>query len=271
MAQTLAAYTSGHHESVLRSHTWRTAANSAAYLISLIRPDMQILDIGCGPGTITADFAALVPSGTVTGIDMSEDVLEKARAEAFKRGISNIKFEAENVENLVYSDDTFDVAHAHQVLQHVGNPVQALREMRRVVRPGGIVACRDADFGAMTWYPDVPRLADFIALYQKVARHNGGEPDAGRRIHVWAKEAGFDGNMITNSAGTWCFSTKEEVSWWSGMWAERIVKSDFAKQAIGAGLANKEDLRTFSEVWEDWGRRQDAWFVLVHGEIICRV
>ncbi|MCJ1250874.1 hypothetical protein MMC30_008102 [Trapelia coarctata] len=271
MAQSPATYTSGHHASVLRSHTWRTAANSAPYLVPLLRPNMHVLDVGCGPGTITADFSTLVPSGSVVGIDMSEEVLENARAEAIKRGIGNIKFEAEDIEKLRYSDNTFDVAHAHQVLQHVGNPVQALREMQRVVRPDGIVACRDADFGAMTWFPDVPGLSDFIALYQKVARHNGGEPDAGRRIHAWAREAGLKTEKITKTAGTWCFSTKEEVGWWSGMWAERIIKSDFSKQAMGAGLADEEELRRFSEVWKDWGQREDAWFVLVHGEIICRV
>ena len=49
-------YTHGHHESVLRSHRWRTAANSCAYLLPHLRPDMSLLDVGCGPGTITADL-----------------------------------------------------------------------------------------------------------------------------------------------------------------------------------------------------------------------
>ena len=58
-----ATYIHGHHESVLRSHTSRTAANCAGYLLPSLRLHMRILDIGCGPGTITADLAKLVPQG----------------------------------------------------------------------------------------------------------------------------------------------------------------------------------------------------------------
>lgn len=86
MPQESAVYTHGHHESVLRSHTWRTAANSAGYLLDALRPHMRILDIGCGPGTITADLAALVPDGQVTGLEYAPEVLEQARATAADRG-----------------------------------------------------------------------------------------------------------------------------------------------------------------------------------------
>ncbi|WP_234426158.1 class I SAM-dependent methyltransferase, partial [Streptomyces kebangsaanensis] len=157
-----AVYTHGHHESVLRSHTWRTAANSAAYLLGSLEPRMRILDIGCGPGTITADLAELVPDGHVTGVDRAAGVLERARATAGERGLSNVDFAVADVHALEYPDDTFCVVHAHQVLQHVGDPVRALREMRRVTRPGGYVAVRDADYAAMTWYPRVPGLDDWL-------------------------------------------------------------------------------------------------------------
>src|SRR6478609_8621962 len=76
--QETAVYTHGHHESVLRSHTWRTAANSAAYLLGSLKPHMQILDIGCGPGTITADLAELVPDGRVTAVDHAPGILDQA-------------------------------------------------------------------------------------------------------------------------------------------------------------------------------------------------
>ncbi len=192
MPQESAVYTHGHHESVLRSHTWRTAANSAAYLLDSLLPHMQILDIGCGPGTITADLAALVPDGQVTGLEHAPAVLEQARATADARGVDNVRFAVGDVHALDYPDNSFCVTHAHQVLQHVGDPVQALREMRRVTKPGGIVAVRDADYSAMTWYPEVEGMADWQQLYLRVARANGGEPDAGRRLHAWARQAGFD-------------------------------------------------------------------------------
>ena len=158
-------YLHGHHESVLRSHQWRTAENSAAYLLPLLTPDARVLDVGCGPGTITADLAALVPDGHVTGIDAAEGVLDNARAEAEQRGSGNVTFETGNVYQLSYPDDSFDVVHAHQVLQHLSDPVAALAEMRRVCRPGGLVAARDGDYAGMFWFPEDPGMTEWQALY----------------------------------------------------------------------------------------------------------
>lgn len=267
-ARETAVYTHGHHASVLRSHTWRTAENSAAYLLGVLRPDMRILDIGCGPGTITADLAALVPDGRVTGLDREPGILERARAVAGERGLTNVGFAAGDVHALDFPDDTFCVVHAHQVLQHVGDPVRALREMRRVTRPGGFVAVRDSDYAAMTWYPRSPGMDDWLKLYRRVARANGGEPDAGRRLKSWALAAGF--TDVTAGSSTWTFSTAPERAWWSGLWAERTVASDYAARAVEGGHATRERLREVSTAWREWGAREDGWFSVLHGEILCR-
>lgn len=267
-ARETAVYTHGHHESVLRSHTWRTAANSAGYLLGSLEPHMRVLDIGCGPGTITADLAELVPDGHVTGVDRVPGVLERARATAAGRGLGNIGFAVADVHALPYPDGTFCVVHAHQVLQHVGDPVGALREMARVTRPGGLVAARDADYGAMTWFPPAPGLDDWLDLYGRVARGNGGEPDAGRRLRSWALAAGL--TDVTASSGTWTFATAEERAWWSGLWADRTLASAYAERATGGGHATAERLRAVSGAWREWGRREDGWFSVLHGEILCR-
>ncbi|MEU5361963.1 class I SAM-dependent methyltransferase [Streptomyces sp. NPDC005925] len=270
-ARETAVYTHGHHESVLRSHTWRTAANSAAYLLGSIRLHMKILDVGCGPGTITADLAALVPDGHVTGLDREPAVLERARATAAGRGLGNADFAVGDVHALEYPDDTFCVVHAHQVLQHVGDPVAALREMRRVTRPGGYVAVRDADYAAMTWYPEVPGLDGWLDLYRRVARANGGEPDAGRRLRSWALRAGFTGvTDVVATSGTWTFATPEERRWWSGLWADRTLAPAYAARAVGGGHADEDALRRVAESWREWGAREDGWFAVLHGEILGR-
>ncbi|MFE9934405.1 methyltransferase domain-containing protein [Streptomyces sp. NPDC005533] len=268
-ARETAVYTHGHHESVLRSHRWRTAENSAAYLIGELRPGMSVLDVGCGPGTITADLAELVaPGGRVTAVDAAPEVVEQARAHAAERGVSGIEFGTADVHALDFPDDSFDVVHAHQVLQHVGDPVQALREMRRVCRPGGIVAARDADYAAMTWYPATPGLDAWLDLYRRVARANGGEPDAGRRLRAWAREAGF--TEVTASATSWCFATPEEAAWWSSLWADRTTASAYAARATGGGHASASDLAAAAEAWRTWGADADAWFSVLNGEILCR-
>jgi SAM-dependent methyltransferase len=269
MAHETAVYTHGHHESVLRSHTWRTADNSAAYLLGQLEPHLQILDVGCGPGTITADLAERVRPGQVTGVDADPGILEKARDLAASRGLTNLRFATADVHALDYPDDTFDIVHAHQVLQHVGDPVQALREMRRVCRPGGIVAARDVDFGGTVWFPQVLAMDDWSELYCRVTRANGGEPDAGRRLHAWARQAGF--TDIASSSSTWCYATPEERTWWSGLWADRTVASSYAGMCVEGGYATGEELERIAAGWRDWGAHEDGWFTVLHGEILCRV
>ncbi|WP_328751642.1 class I SAM-dependent methyltransferase [Streptomyces sp. NBC_00285] len=266
--QETAVYTHGHHESVLRSHTWRTAANSAAYLLGSLKPHMKILDIGCGPGTITADLAALVPDGHVTAVDRAPGILEQARATAAERGLTNVDFAVADVHALDFPDDTFCVVHAHQVLQHVGDPVQALREMKRVTKRGGYIAVRESDYAAMTWYPASEGLDDWLDLYQRVARANGGEPDAGRRLKSWALRAGL--TDITASSGTWTYSTAAEREWWSGLWADRTLESAYAGRATEGGHATAAQLAAVSDAWREWGKREDGWFCVLHGEILCR-
>ena len=103
-----------------------------------------VLDVGCGPGTITVDLAARVPEGQVTGIDAAAGVLAEARPKPSAAGQANVTFETGDVYRLAFDDATFDVVHAHQVLQHLSDPVAALTEMRRVCRPGGLVAAATA-------------------------------------------------------------------------------------------------------------------------------
>ncbi|WP_243233390.1 class I SAM-dependent methyltransferase [Microbacterium sp. CIAB417] len=262
----MATYTHGHHESVLRSHSNRTIANSAEYLRPFLHPDAALLDVGAGPGTITAEFAEHVARVTATEIGDAE--LELSRREAAARGLTNLDFSVEDAHALSFADDSFDIVHAHQVLQHVADPVAALREMRRVAKPGGVVAARDADYAGFLWFPLIPELDEWLQLYRDAARANGGEPDAGRRLLSWAKAAGFQD--VTATASTWCYATPEERAWWGGMWADRIVESALARQAVDTGLATRSDLARLSAGWREWADAEDGWFLVPHGEIIAR-
>jgi SAM-dependent methyltransferase len=267
-----ATYTHGHHPSVLRSHIWRTAENSAAYLVPQLQPGMKLLDVGCGPGTITADLAALIAPGHVVGLEHAPGILEQAKATAVERGVADrVEFKTGDVHALDFPDDTFDIVHAHQVLQHVGDPVQALREMRRVCKPGGYVAARDGDYSAFFWYPAMPVIDEWDRLYCQVARANGGEPDAGRRLKSWARQAGFAKDRIRATASTWCYNTDAERAWWASSWSERAVKSDFARVAVEGGFATPEDLQRLAQGWLDWAAAEDGWLCIPNGEILCQV
>jgi SAM-dependent methyltransferase len=260
-------YTHGHHDAVLRSHRWRTAANSAAYLLPHLRPGMALLDVGCGPGTLTADLARHVAPGRVRGVDVAPDVIEVARAHVAGLGdVPAVDFDVGDFRELDLG--TFDVVHAHQVLQHLRNPVGTLAAMARLVRPGGLLAVRDSDYPAMFWAPEDPLLERWRALYLAVTRHNGADAAAGRHLPAWARAAGLTG--VTYTTSTWTFTTPEERAWWSGTWAERIQHSTLAEQAVAYGIATPAELADLAAAWHRWGTHPDAVWIVVHGELLVR-
>jgi SAM-dependent methyltransferase len=259
-------YTHGHAESVLRSHRWRTVENSAAYLLPHLRPGVDLLDVGCGPGTITVDLAQRVAPGRVVGIDAAADAIDAARAGATDAGVA-IDLAVGDVYALDHADASFDVVHAHQVLQHLGDPVRALREMRRVCRTDGVVAARDSIYRAFSWYPSFPELDRWLDLYCFVAEANGGEPDAGSHLRAWCLEAGF--SAVEASATAWCFATDEDRAWWGGLWAERITSTALADRAVELGTASRDELAALGEAWRRWAATPEAWFAVLHGEVLA--
>jgi ubiquinone/menaquinone biosynthesis C-methylase UbiE len=253
---------------VLRSHEWRTAENSAAYLLPELHPGDVLLDVGSGPGTITIDLATRVAPGRVVGVDRAAEVVERAAATGAASGAANVSFEVGDVYDLAYDDASFDVVHAHQVLQHLRDPVAALREMRRVLRPGGLLAARDGDYGAFIWAPADPWLDRWNALYHDVTAHNGAEADAGRYLYGWTQAAGF----ATVRAGTsaWTFADEDSRRWWSDTWAERVEASAFAQQAVDYGLSNTAELASIAAAWRAWATRPGAFFAVIHVEVLAR-
>jgi SAM-dependent methyltransferase len=262
----MTSYLHGHHEAVMRSHRSRTAENSAAYLLPVLRPGDRLLDVGSGAGTITCDLAGLVAE--VVAIEPTEAALELTRQEVARRGASKVNCRTADVHRLPFPDDSFDVAHAHQVLQHLSDPVTALREMARVVRPGGYVAARDSDYGGFLWHPDSAALDRWLALYLKLARRAGGEPEAGRWFPAWAAAAGLGEVLITSS--NWCYTTAEDRGGWAGAWADRVVASSFAERALEAGVTTGQ-LDELGDGWREWARSDTGLFLIPHVELLARV
>lgn len=260
-------YPHGHGNAVLRSHRSRTVADSAEYLSPYLAPGKQLLDVGCGPGSITVDFGSRLLPARVTAIDAASDAISIAEAAAAEAGVSNIDFSVADVFNLPFENNSFDIVHAHQVLQYLPDPVAALIEMRRVLKPGGVLAARDADYAAMVWYPPIPELDEWQSLYRDVAIALGGQPDAGRRLLSWAREAGF--TNIEASASVWSYANEQQRQWWGGMWADRILTSGLAEQAVSGGYATRSDLERISQGWGKWTAAHDGWFAVLHGEVIC--
>ena len=267
-------YLHGHHASVLRSHTWRTVENSCPHLIPYLNESsLKILDVGCGPGTISVDLASRVPQGSVLAIDPSADVIDKARKHAEEKGVTNARFEVGDIFNWKDIDGVeegaFDIVHAHQVLQHLQDPLNAMKEMRKLARKGGIVAVRDCDYSAMNHYPPHEGMAKWLDLYRATARSIKCDPDIGKRLHAIAMQAGFPRSDIDASVGAWTFSTPDERAWWCGLWAERSTKSDYKTRVLESGLGTAEDLEKIAQAWKEMEQKEDGWFAVINGEVIA--
>ncbi len=259
-------YTHGHHESVLRAHRWRTVENSAAFLLGDLAPGQRVVDVGCGPGTITEGLARMVAPGATIGVDRDAGVV--AEAAAAHAGRENLRFCVGDAYALPVDDGAADVVLFHQVLQHLADPVAALAEAGRALRPGGLVAARDADYGAFVWAPADGRLDAWRDLYRAVTRANGAQSDAGRHLATWVAEAGFADPRVT--ASTWTFATPEERAWWGGLWAERVTRSDLAARALELGLAREAELASMAEAFTEWSSLPVGLFVVVHVEVVAR-
>jgi SAM-dependent methyltransferase len=231
----------------------------------------RLLDVCCGPGTLTLDLARHVgPTGSVVGVDRSESVIAEASAHAAAERSANVTFRAGDFRRLDLAEASFDVVHAHQVLQHLRDPVGALAAMGRLARPGGIVAARDSDYTSFVWTPADPRLDRWREIYLAVSHRNGAAGDAGRWLLRWALDAGFDAADVTYSTSTWTFANPADRAWWGELWAERTVTSSLATQAVEYGLAGQAELEQIAGGFRDWAARPDGTFVLLHGEVIVR-
>lgn len=293
-------------------HELRTAENSAGYLLATLaelhkaNPSLKLLDVGAGSGTISATLAkAIQPDGHVTATDIKADILPRAKAVADMAGVTNIDYQqADVLGGLPFEDSTFDVTHCHQVLAHLARPADAIREMLRVTKPGGIVAAREGDLETECVWPDLPGLARFHTLTASFIRMAGGSPKAGRQLLSWALQAGVRREQVTPGLGSWCYSEPEERKVWGKcvvvaaaadmfplfsceVLAMRLTLADL-KDSVAQGmvdalskgrlrsvglsskLATEDDLQEMVAAWEEWASADGAILGMLHGEILIR-
>ena len=184
-------YVHGYEEWTRQWMSQRTAARDLAFLVPHLRTGMDLVDCGCGTGSITAGLAEIVAPGQVIGIDIEPRQLDVARALAIERGVKNVRFAHGSIYELPYPDSTFDVAVAHFVIEHVSEPARALREIRRVLRPQGVAAIKDPYYPAFTFRPAVPAIRRYDELMSAVRKHNGASDSYAADLRACLLEAGF--------------------------------------------------------------------------------
>ena len=258
-------YTHGYHEAIVGSYAERTTEECAAFLLPRLQPDAVVLDVGSGPGTITVGLARR--AGRVIGLDASVAMVEAARNHAARTGIGNVSFETGSAYDLPWDDDSFDVVYAHQVLQHLSDPVRALLEARRVLRPDGLLAVRDADYGTMVHAPIDPAIQRWLRLYHEVTAANGGEADAGRFLLSWVIAAGFDDPAVSTATTTYADPAGRVV--WGDLWSVRVIDSDFADHAVRGGMASRVDLTEMSTAFRRWSEQPDGFWAFLNTQVLA--
>ena len=184
-------YTPGYTRTASDFMAQRTAASHADFLMPYLLDSARLLDCGCGPGSISCDFARILSSGHVTGIDREKSQIELACNHASEQQLTNVTFKVGSIYELPFSDSSFDVVFAHAIFEHISSPDKALSEILRVLEPGGVAAIRSPDWGGFIVGPEVPGLQAAIDNYADLQTANGGDVYVGRKLPRLLRDAGF--------------------------------------------------------------------------------
>ena len=203
-------YTMGYSDEFRQLLDRRSAGTHASYLLPHLKPGLKVLDFGCGPGTISVGLAERIAPGELYGVDMEESQIELARAAAAEGGHDNMQFHVGNAYDLPFDDNTFDVAHCHAVLMHIPDTQKALTEVRRVLRPGGLLACREANVASSYLEPQPQEITEAWGVFSGLVQGNGGHPNFGKELKMALLDAEFSDVSVTASFDS--FSSVSDVS-----------------------------------------------------------
>jgi ubiquinone/menaquinone biosynthesis C-methylase UbiE len=244
----------------------RTAETHGAFFLPYLRAGMSLLDCGCGPGTITIGLAQAASPGNVTGIDLAESQVEVARKNSAKLGLSNVEFECCDVYQLPYRDNMFDAVFSHAMLEHMHNPLAVLREMRRVLKPSGVIGIRCIDLGGTLIAPAEATLTKAHDIWAKYRRHCGGDPFMGRHLRTLLREAGFENTTGSASSETW--GTPQLARSMMRVLMDEFTGPKIAQTAIQMGWADQAQMEKAASALEGWGDHADAFMAIVWCEAV---
>lgn len=253
---------------VAAAQAQRTATLEADFLLPHLRPGMRLLDAGCGGGSITVGLVAAVAPGVVVGLDLEPHRLVEARQRATDREVTNLRLIAGDVYRLPFPDRSFDAVLAHHVLQHLRDPLAALREFHRVLRPGGVAGIRDPDEGATLFAPATPLLEEARELEMRLRRRHGSDPYYARRQRSLLVQAGFVRTEAQVAARAW--GTPDLARESASGWLARLAGPAGGAALVALGWVTPERLAAIEAEIRAWGERPDAFSAMVFCSAVGR-
>jgi SAM-dependent methyltransferase len=191
------SYTPGHTANASDFMARRSLQSHGQFFAPHLTPGASVLDCGCGPGTITLGIARAVHPGPVTGVDFGASQIERAIAHATAQAVPNVTFRVADCYALPFEDNAFDRIFSNALLEHLSDPVRALKELHRVLKPGGVIGVCGPDWGGFLLSPPSAQLSRAVEAYTSLQRRNGGDVQVGRKLGAHLAAAGFDGVQMS--------------------------------------------------------------------------
>ncbi len=244
----------------------RTARSHAAFFVPYLKSGMDLLDCGCGPGTITLGFAELVKPGNAVGTDIEASQVAMATANAASQNLSNARFEVANVYSLPFADESFDAFFMSAVLGNLQEPMRALREAYRVLKPGGVIGLKEFDHGGDIVYPLEPAMAQYDELYRRLRSEFGHNSESGRMIGSQLIEAGFGELQMSASFETLSDPKvlRNVAQVFIGLLAE-----GWSDAFTSRGWATVDDIQAMRDAWLRFAEFPGALFVAAWCEAVA--
>ena len=260
-------YTMGYSEEMLKTQLRATAENSAEFLLPYLRPGLRVLDFGCGPGTISVGLAKAVAPGEMHGVDMEESLVEMARSAAASQGQYNAIFHVGDVTDLEFEDNFFDVAHCRSVLMHVPDTAAVLSEVKRVLKPGGIIACREMICDSAFTHPDFGIMKRSWDMFADLVAADDGHPQMGKDMKGHILEAGFAN--IRMSASFSVYNSPGEIASIYRLISQWLLSPEVAEAAIKYGASSESLVNELQAAYDRWKEHPGALFTFAYGEAIA--
>ena len=262
-------YTLGFGDAIVEILQTYSIESQAAHLIPHLRNGLRVLDFGCGPGSISVGLArAVEPDGELHGIDMGESHIQLARRVAQAGGHSNATFHVGDVTNMPFEDAFFDIAHCHNVLSFIPDTQAVLAEVKRVMKPGGIISCREMASGSSFLYPDSGLMRRGLDMFEDLVSSDGGHPQMGRELKEHLLKAGFEDIRATASFDS--YGSPQDIDLIYIITVDWFLRLDVLEKAIKYSATTRRLLVDIQEAFDRWKDFPNAFAAIAFGEVIAR-
>jgi len=257
-------YSFGYRKDVLDYLTFR-AQKSFDFILPYLKPEIEVLECGCGPGVVTFEIAKKVINGNVIGIDIDKNLINTNNREVIKSSFKNLKFEVANILELPYPNNVFDIVYMQALLVHIKSPTIAINEVYRVLKKDGLIAVREPIMNKSIFSPEKPILQESFELIQKAIKSYGGDASIGDKLFTLLNKGGFKNILISasweqpDSLDQW----SEFYEGWSNVFSGRIGDIIIKKK-----WCEKKYINKIIKSWKKLGNEQKGFAASPWGEAL---